>query len=121
MITAVEKVAAIRDAGYKVTVRHLRHVVPASDPGAPGMWLSVFEAPDDWVICGRGGRTIVRILVLADDKEIEIATGLALCSDEDVFERRKGFELATQRAIAKAPELRAVIGALASEKGAAAS
>lgn len=122
MITAVEKVAAIRDAGYKVAIRHLRHVHPNGYPEGRGVrMMSAFEVEPGWTIRGRGGKTTVAVFVQDDvsGKGVEIAVGLAWCSEEDLFERRKGFELATQRAIAAAPELRAVIGALASEKAAA--
>lgn len=123
MITAVDKLRAIRDAGFRVYVSHRRHVRRMS--GMIGM-NTIYElqqmtrgeakaGPRPWEILPNGGETHVEVVVVDSDRSISIARGQAVCSTVDRFEKRKGLELAMQRAVASAPELRAVVAKLAQE------
>lgn len=94
------------DAGYRVRVRHERLWLP--DPKAvPGKMQSVgagrtderagavFQAP--WVICAKGGRTVVQIMH-GDDPTV-IAQGISVCSVNDNFVKKVGLNKALGLAV----------------------
>lgn len=87
-------VAKLRRSGHKVRVKHYRKVV--NQEGDP---IADFNIPNQ-LISPKGGKTEVEVR-MPDGKEF---FGVALCSDEDSYNRRLGVKIAVARALKQANE-----------------
>lgn len=116
MITGVDKVQAIRDVGYRVSISHQRRVRGPLSPTPLETMMTAYEAAaNGFTVLTHGGQTTVTVTVDDGEDIIFISEGIAWCSDDDVFVKWWGLELAVRRAIKDAPELRAVMKELAAK------
>lgn len=120
MITALDKVRAIRDTGYRVRISHNRRVhAPRSSTPMRTLMTAHSAAALGWEVMTHGGETEVTITVDTGTEVVLISEGVSRCSDADLFDKRWGLELAVRRAIKEAPELRMVMKELAAARAAA--
>ena len=92
-MTGATQLAALKEAGYKVTVSHQRRYEATPVEQSTGVKLPEWEHR----IIPTGGLTRVEIS-WPDKPEEVLATGVAYCSNRDNYNRKLGLTIAIGRA-----------------------
>ena len=93
MTSGATQLAALKEAGYKVTVSHQRRYEAVPSPHG---WIPA--AVQSHRIIPTGG--ITRVEIFWPDKPEEVlATGVAFCSNRDNYNRKLGLTIAIGRAL----------------------